>query len=68
MEHLPVYSQEFNQFLGGFITFLELTGYSIASCKRMHSCVKEFFFDMEQKGVFQLKEISPSLIRSITGT
>ena len=63
MEHLPVYNQEFNESLRGFITYLELSGYSIASRKRMHSCVKEFFFHMEQIGVFQLKEVTPSIIR-----
>ena len=63
MEHLPVYNQYFNHLLTSYIIYLELTGYSITSCKRMHSCVKEFFFHMEQKGVFQLKEVTPSLIR-----
>ena len=62
MQHLPIYSTLYKDLLSGYLTWLEITGYTAGVRKRMLSVVREFFYRLELTGIFNLTEILPGVI------
>ncbi|HXA02803.1 MAG TPA: tyrosine-type recombinase/integrase [Cytophagaceae bacterium] len=51
MKHLPIYNSEFERLLKDFSDFIDTKGYSVGSKDRYPSCVREFLFFAENKGI-----------------
>jgi len=63
MQHLPIYNKEYRELLQDFSLYVERVGYNKGSQTALPSCVREFFYWLEQKGINQLENITPQHIR-----
>lgn len=63
MQHLVIYNKEYRELLQDFNQYLERVGYNKGSQTALPSCVREFFYWLEQKGINQLESITPQHIR-----
>jgi len=63
MQHLVIYNKEYRALLQDFNQYLERVGYNKGSQTALPSCVREFFYWLEQKGINQLESITSQHIR-----
>ena len=63
MKHLIIYNKHYRDLLQDFSLYVERVGYNKGSQTALPSCVQEFFHWLEQKGINQLAQITPELIR-----
>jgi integrase/recombinase XerD len=63
MKHLVIHNKTYRELLQDFSLYVERVGYNKGSQTALPSCVQEFFHWLEQKGINQLAQITPELIR-----